>query len=208
MVSYSNHLHDRPASEDALGRSHFAETLIRSLILPIGSPGLVVGIEGEWGSGKSTLIGFITKNLSEITGESAPIVIEFNPWMVSNTGALVEALIGQIAASIGKDLFSGENGIKTSQKLISYIGLLKYLKYIPSLGWVGHLSEDFPKIMQIATKTAEESATAGQEAIDDIKKLLPALDLSQKKKEVVSALNELNRPIVIVIDDLDRLPAE
>src|SRR5687768_1766617 len=107
MVSSSSYIHDRPATEDALGRSHFAKALSHSLVLPNSSPGLVVGIEGNWGSGKSTLIGFIKKNLGDITGDSVPIVVDFNPWMLSNTGALVEALIGQIAASIGKDLSSG-----------------------------------------------------------------------------------------------------
>lgn len=136
MVSHSSYIHDRPATEDTLGRSHFAEALSHSLVLPKGSPGLVVGIEGNWGSGKSTLIGLITKKLAEITEGSVPIVVEFNPWLVSNTGAQVEALIGQIAASIGKDLSSGEKGIETGQKLLSYIGLLKHLKFC----FVGRIS--------------------------------------------------------------------
>lgn len=211
MTFHSNYIHDRPATEDTLGRSHFADALSRSLVLPKDSPGLVVGIEGNWGSGKSTLIGFITKNLSEITEDSMPILVEFNPWMVSNTGALVEALIGQIAASIGKDLSSGKKGIETGQKLLGYVGLLKhlkYLKYVPALGWAGHLAEDIPDIAQTVAANAEQGADAGQKAIDDFKKLLPSLDLPQKKNEVVAALDELDRPIVVVIDDLDRLPAE
>lgn len=211
MTLHSNYIHDRPATEDTLGRSHFADALSRSLVLPKDSPGLVVGIEGNWGSGKSTLIGYITKNIGKITGDSVPILVEFNPWMVSNTGALVEALIGQIAASIGKDLSSGEKGIKTGQKLLSYVGLLKhlkYLKYVPALGWAGHLAEDVPDIAQTVAAASEQGTDAGQKAIEDFKKLLPSLDLPQKKNEVIAALGDLNRPIVVVVDDLDRLPAE
>ena len=208
MATHTNYIDDRPATEDTLGRSYFAEALSRSLVLPKGSPGLVVGIEGNWGSGKSTLIGFITKKLGEITKGSVPIVVEFNPWMVSNTGALVEALIGQIAASIGKDLSSGQKGLRVGQKLLHYVALLKHLKYVPGLGWAGHLAEDIPDIVQGAATVAEQGAEAGQKAMDDFKKLLPSLDLSQKKIEVVVALGELDRPIVVVIDDLDRLPAE
>ena len=211
MVSHSSYIHDRPATEDTLGRSHFAEALSHSLVLPKGSPGLVVGIEGNWGSGKSTLIGLITKKLAEITEGSVPIVVEFNPWLVSNTGAQVEALIGQIAASIGKDLSSGEKGIETGQKLLSYIGLLKhlkFLKYIPTLGWAGNIVADIPGIAETIATTAEQGAEVGQEAMSDLKKLLPSLDLPQKKDEVVAALSKLDRPIVVVIDDLDRLPAE
>lgn len=210
MATHSNYIHDRPATEDTLGRAHFAEALSHSLVLQKGSPGLVVGIEGNWGSGKSTLIGFILKSLGEITEDSGPIVVEFNPWMVSNTGAIVEALIGQIAASIGKSL-SSEKGFETGQKLLNYVGVLKhlkYLKYVPALSWAGHLAEDIPDIARTIATTAEQGAEAGQKAIDDFKKLLPSLDMHQKKNEVLVALGELDRPIVVVIDDLDRLPAE
>lgn len=208
MTSYSNYIHDRPATEDSLGRLHFADALSRSLVLPKGSPGLVVGIEGNWGSGKSTLIGFITKSLSKISTGSAPIVIEFNPWMVSNTGALVEALIGQIAASIGKNFSEGKKGIEASRKLLNYVGLLKNLKYIPGLSWAGNVAEDIPGIMQTVASVAAQGTDAAQKALGDFEKFLPALNISQKRADVVAALEGLNQPIVIIIDDLDRLPAE
>lgn len=207
MTYHPGYIHDRPALEDSFGRSHFAKALSRSLVLPKGSPGLVVGIEGDWGSGKSTLIGFITKSLGEITS-GVPIVVEFNPWMVSNTGALVEALIGQLAASIGKDLSNGKKGIETGQKLLNYVGLLKHLKYVPGLSWAGHAAEDIPDLVRTVASVAAQGTEAGQKAIGDFKRLLPSLDISQKRAEVVAALDELDHPIVIVIDDLDRLPAE
>ena len=211
MTFNPSYILDQPATEDALGRTHFAETLARSLVLPKSSEGLVIGLEGGWGSGKSTLIGFITKRLREITVGSIPIVVEFNPWMVSNTGALVEALIGQIAASIGGDISSGDEGIRTGQKLLNYVGLLKhlkYLKYLPGASWAGNLVEDISQIAETTATAAEQSSEIGQKALDDIKKLLPSLDLTKKKKNVVEALKELDRPIVVVIDDLDRLPSD
>ncbi|PTQ77961.1 KAP-like P-loop domain-containing protein [Nitrosomonas oligotropha] len=191
MTSHPTFLHDQPAADDAFGRKPFAENLARSLVLSNNSPGLVVGIEGEWGSGKSTLIGFITKHLRE---NRKTIVIDFNPWMVSTTGVLVEALIGQIAASINKNTNEGQNGIDVSQKLLNYASLLISLKYIPGFSWIG--------------LTAEDAINAGQKTLDDIKKLLPNLDLTQKKNEVIKALQKLEHPIIVIIDDLDRLPAE
>jgi hypothetical protein len=191
MTSHPTFLHDQPAADDAFGRKLFAESLARSLVLPNNSPGLVVGIEGEWGSGKSTLIGFITKHLRE---NQKAIDIDFNPWMVSTTGVLVEALIGQIAASINKNTNEGQNGIDVSQKLLNYASLLISLKYIPGFSWIG--------------LTAEDAINAGQKTLDDIKKLLPNLDLTQKKNEVIKALQKLEHPIIVIIDDLDRLPAE
>jgi len=208
MPSHPSYIHDRPATDDSLGRVHFADALSRSLVLPKGSPGLVVSIEGNWGSGKSTLIGFITKSLSKITAGGVPIVVEFNPWMVSNTGALVEALIGQIAVSIGKNFPEGKKGIRASQKLLNYVSLLKNLKYIPGLSWAGHVAEDIPSIWQTVSSIVEQGTEAGQKALGDFEKLLPSLDISQKRSGVVAALEELDRPRLVVIDDLDRLPVE
>ncbi|MDV6340622.1 KAP family NTPase [Nitrosomonas sp. Is24] len=191
MTTNPSFLHDLPAANDAFGREHFAERLAHSLVLPNSSPGLVVGIEGEWGSGKSTLIGFIAKNLRE---NERTIVIDFNPWMVSATSALVEALIGQIAASINKNTNEGQNGIDISQKLLNYASLLISLKYIPGFSWIG--------------LTAEDAIKAAQGALDGIRKLLPNLDLAQKKNEVIEALQKSEHSIIVIVDDLDRLPAE
>lgn len=78
MELHPGYSHDLPATEDALGREHLrflAGILAHSLVLPDNSPELVVGIEGKWVSGMSTLIGSITKNLRE---NNTPVVIEFS----------------------------------------------------------------------------------------------------------------------------------
>lgn len=74
------------------------------LVLPAQSPGIVVGIEGVWGSGKSTVIGYIVKALSG-SAKHGPIVIHFNPWMLAGADALVAALLTELAAGIGLDKF-------------------------------------------------------------------------------------------------------
>lgn len=197
-------LHDLPAQNDTLGRTPFAKVLARSLPLPKESPGLVVGIEGSWGSGKSTLIQLITAELQSLSTASAPVVVLFNPWMVSTTGALVEALISQIAVAIGIDSSAGEKGVKASEKLLGYIAIfnkLKYLKYVPGAGWAGNIVEAFDGFF----KTSEELVDTGGKTLEEMKKILPAIDLAGQKTAVVMALKELDRPIVIVVDDLDRL---
>ena len=203
------YISDRPSDCDTLGRSHFAKSLAHSLLCVNAGDGLVVGIEGSWGTGKSTVIGFVKKQLLEgnDTGLKPPIIVDFNPWMVSNTGALVEALITQIAASIHSDTKSPDKSIKAGQKLFGYIGLLKhlkYFKYVPGASWVGNITEDVAEI----AGTVEDGVKAAQDALADMEKILPAFDLARRKAEVVDALCELDRPIVIIVDDLDRLPAD
>lgn len=202
------YISDRPADCDTLGRNHFAKSLAHSLLFVNAGDGLVVGIEGSWGTGKSTVIGFVKKQLLEgdDTGVK-PIIVDFNPWMVSNTGALVEALITQIAASIHLDTKSPEKSIKAGQKLFGYIGLLKhlkYFKYVPGVSWVGNIAEDTAEMAE----TVGDGVKTAQDALADMEKILPAFDLARRKAEVVDALRELDQPIVVIVDDLDRLPAD
>lgn len=202
------YISDRPADCDTLGRNHFAKSLAHSLLFVNAGDGLVVGIEGSWGTGKSTVIGFVKKQLLE--GDDTdlkPIIVDFNPWMVSNTGALVEALITQIAASIHLDTKSPEKSIKAGQKLFGYIGLLKhlkYFKYVPGTSWVGNIAE----VTAEMAETVGDGVKAAQDELADMEKILPAFDLARRKAEVVDALRELDRPIVVIVDDLDRLPAD
>ena len=203
------YISDRPSELDALGRSHFAKSLARALLSVSSGDGLVVGIEGGWGSGKSTIIGFAKKELAEYGGEgtSKPIVVDFNPWMISNTGVLVDALVTQIAAAINLNPCSPEKAIKAGEKLLGYVGVikhLKYLKYIPGAAFAGNIAED---IGGIAGDVAEGAKNA-HDALDDVKKLIPTLDLAKRKSDVVEALKDLDRPIVVIVDDVDRLPAD
>ena len=202
------YISDRPADCDTLGRNHFAKSLAHSLMFVNAGDGLVVGIEGSWGTGKSTVIGFVKRQLTEGDDDGLkPIIVDFNPWLVSNTGALVEALITQIAASINVDPQSSEKSIKAGQKLFGYVGLLKhlkYLKYIPGASLVGNIAE----VTAQMADTVGEGAKAAQDALAEMEKNLPAFDLTRRRVEVVDALRELGRPIVVIVDDLDRLPAD
>ncbi|WP_420998254.1 KAP family P-loop NTPase fold protein [Cupriavidus sp. 30B13] len=199
---------DRPAELDALGRKQFARHLAKALLSVSANEGLVVGIEGGWGTGKSTVIGFVKTELDACSDAATKAtVVEFNPWMVSNTGALIDALVTQIAATINFDAGTPAKAIKAGEKLLGYIGLirhLKYLKYVPGTTFAGNIAED---IAEIADTAADATKEAG-DALSDVKKLLPALDLAKKKAEVAKALRDLDRPIVVIVDDVDRLPAD
>lgn len=207
-MSEQNFFTDSPAQSDALGRSQFATALAGALLTVNSIDGFVVGIEGGWGTGKSSVIGFTKSSLSQITsGDSKPIVIDFNPWLVSNTGALVEALVAQIASAINADLGGTEKGLETGQKLLGYVGMLKhlkYLKYVPGVSWLGSAAED----ISAASDSISEASEGMKNALNDAKNLLPALDLSKRKADVADALRDLNRPIVVILDDIDRLPED
>jgi hypothetical protein len=195
------------AKEDEFSRHSFATRLAQAIRLAPNTPGLVVGIEGEWGSGKSTIIEFIKE---ELTTDKNTIVVSFNPWMISGSESLVEGLLSQLAASIGCDAPEKQavKGLRAGRSLLGYVGLirhLKYLKYVPMASWLGNAAEDVGAFADMAADTAGQASKAAGEFADDIEKTLSKLDVSKMKNEVIKALNELDSPIVVVIDDLDRL---
>ena len=154
-------LSDSAIGEDRFGRSHFSRALARALVLPPNSEGLVVGIEGTWGSGKTFVINQIKSVLHE--GDDQPILVEFNPWVISGADSLVEALLEQISSAIGKepDLERRDAAVKAGSSVLRYLSLvrhLKYLKYVPGVTALGHAAEDLPDLAEKIGKGASEGA--------------------------------------------------
>lgn len=193
---------ERPADEDAFNRRKFAENLARGIAAPHGDGGLVVAIEGEWGSGKSSILRWVVEALEKL--EPAPLVIQFNPWRISGQDTLTETFLTLLAAQIGGESNSSnaEKGAAASERILGYLKLLrhlKYLKYLPGTGWAGQASED-------AAAYVEKSTQAGDAFVDDVRNSL-AKDkgIEGLRDGIDEALNELGREVVVVMDDLDRL---
>lgn len=210
---------DEPAILDSFKRATLARSMANALCLPKGSTfGLVVGIEGEWGAGKSTLINLIKGNFKNswdeknVVEEDAPLVVDFRPWMISGSEGLVEALVTQLAATIGTPTSNtrNEKAIEVSRKLLGYVGLLKHLKhlkYLPGGGWLGNIAQDLGEFGESTSEALENGVKTAEESLAKFEKNLPKLNLAKKKEEIANAIKDLNRPIVVIVDDLDRLVA-
>ncbi len=71
-----------------------------------GEESVVIGIEGPWGSGKTSFVNLV---LGELKKENLSIIVSFNPWNFSGQNELIvdffSTLLGQIEEEIGKDYF-------------------------------------------------------------------------------------------------------
>lgn len=212
MPPSSSFYSDVAAVEDGFSRRKFAAVLARALCLPAQAPGLVVAIDGPWGSGKSSFIGFIRTALEARPGDDhpAPIVLDFNPWMIAGADSLVAALIEQMAVAVGRETPAAqvEKGLNLARKLLDYVGLLKYLKYVPGGAAFGNVAEAIGDLSRTLGQVAEDSQRLGEEMSQTIAKALPKHDLIGAKRAVLEAIAELACPIVVIIDDLDRLRTE
>ena len=107
---------DRPIVDgagDRLGRREHAVAFAHYLRELDSSTGIVVGVLGPWGSGKTSYVNMVREAL---VAEKIP-VLEFNPWLFSGTEQLVNVFFAETAselklrtelADIGKTL--GEYG--------------------------------------------------------------------------------------------------
>jgi hypothetical protein len=91
---------DRPLSsksDDKLNRAPFAERVAGVLRgLPKGA-GLVVGIHGPWGDGKTTVLNMLQADL-EADGSTA--TVEFNPWRFADEPAMLAGFFRVLAGVI------------------------------------------------------------------------------------------------------------
>lgn len=169
--------------DDNLGRAPVAHDFAASIRELDTSQGLVVGILGPWGHGKSSFINLMREQFEV---EPTLTVVDFNPWMFSGSNQLVNFFFTEIGAEL--NVRSQSRFGKTADWLAQYAGILKPVsQFIPIPG----------------------AATAGEATATALVGLADATntDLSAKKvrQKITKELTALTEPIVVVIDDIDRL---
>ncbi len=171
--------------QDALNRLEFAKSIARSIEKYDQKDCFCVGLEGEWGSGKSSLINMILAAINE----EKVIKIQFQPWIFSGRQDLITQLFAVFENHLKvKDY--GKECKDIGKKLRNYANLLAPVKLIPFAGpWASILEK-------ILNGIGISISSLGNELEKDI---------SAIKKELCDALNESDNIFLIVIDDIDRL---
>jgi KAP family P-loop domain len=168
-------------SEDLLKRATVAEGIADDMRLVDASQGYVTALMGPWGAGKTSLVNLVKEYLAQ-----HPVlpVVDFNPWMFSGTDDLVSTFFREITGQLsGRD---GDRYGAVVDQLDRYSELLTPLIWLPVLGpWAGRL------------KSLSSSLTKFRE--------LRKGSATETKRAVSEALSKLDEPIVVVIDDIDRL---
>jgi predicted KAP-like P-loop ATPase len=109
---------DRPIDDPAADRFDFApyaESVARPLLAAMGPSSLVIGIEGPWGYGKTSLLNLVRCAVDAATGDQPeakrPVFIRCNPWSIAGAQDLTAAFFREIAAAldeaVGKALVHG-----------------------------------------------------------------------------------------------------
>lgn len=177
-------------SPDRLNRTGFAHRIAEGLLLKPGSGPLVVSLESPWGYGKTSIINLISEHYMTSSGPDRPIVVNFNPWMATDAENLVREFLVQFGSEIGLHN-RGKEARDAAEQLLSYSKVFDVLKYIPG-------AEPWASIVNNVVKGVGT-------AVDKVGQL-KELNITERRDAVVKALSKIDKPIVVFIDDLDRLP--
>lgn len=205
--SYSS---DRPIGskkEDILKRAKFAEQLADDLRLWDGTDSLVVGLYGAWGSGKTSLKNMVLEAIRRKRTATIP-VMEFNPWQLSGTGDIPATFFRELAIALGEE-GPRRDVNKRAAKLKYYSGLLTLAGSVAkSIGSLRTLlgKPDGPTIEAAAggVTVAASLSKKGSEALT-AKGDAEEKSLHELKVELSALMAKLPRPVLVVIDDIDRL---
>lgn len=220
---------DRPLTkkdDDRLGFTPVADHLAQALLDQSVKDGLVVGIEGKWGSGKSSLINLTIEALRN-GGHGAPEVITFSPWLVGARDELLLNLFDELATSATKIEPIESDEVRESlqwwQRLHrwavgdQYWRLRRRQQLKKKIGQklkaFGILAGTFGKAAKLAgwlgVPGADLAGTAVERTRDAVQEFPKTESLVRQKSDLVDALRLLSRRIVVFVDDLDRLePSE
>lgn len=197
--------------QDRLGRSRFAEALAVALRKWRKNESLIVGLFGSWGSGKSSLKNLALHYLSKRAAQSSPQILNFNPWLVSGDEQLAQSFFREIAICLGRPL-PGEKQEESASRLA------KLSAYFEAFGIVAEHTLDVLSLLGIpgaafgatVTKGVKRASKAAKKGADIQSELAKGAikGLSELKDELRICLRDRTNPILVVIDDIDRLTQE
>lgn len=187
---FMNYNTDRPidsCEQDLLGRSSFAKQLGKALYEYNNNDGLVIGLYGKWGTGKTSVINMAIRELERLSSdeENKPITMRFAPWNYSDKNNLISIFFQNLKTTIEYQ-DNEELRKKVGKALSDYSEAFDALSLLPVLG------SGAAVLLKTLARAQGEN-------------LMQETDLDKTREKLERALCEVNKKIIIVIDDIDRL---
>lgn len=205
----SNFNSDRPINsdtEDKLDRKGFAHQLADRILAWRAQESLVLALYGDWGSGKSSTKNLILEKLRK-QNEKAPLIVEFNPWLVSGEEKITRSFFTEISSKLGEIHPANHSAervaawnrysrlFEVGAHLAATIDYVSPSISIPPTGIGKWMSNGFRKISKLMKATAETQ------------KVEP-VSIEKTRQELRRQFQVMNNPMLVVIDDIDRLTME
>lgn len=207
---------DNESKVDLLNYQSISNAIVKLLSdqqrLPVS-----IGIHGDWGAGKSTVLSMIENSYRE---DEKTVCVRFNSWLYQGLEDAQTALMQQITTDLIKNRSAIEGFKESADSFLKRVDWFKTAKTVANWGITAFTGIPTPGTMQdLSTAIDTLTAKAGSLNQEDITKELAELKGcigSPKNKRVVTEITEFREEyekllkaadidrLVILVDDLDR----
>jgi hypothetical protein len=165
---------------DDLKFAPFASRVAQGILNYSQNETFIVSLEGEWGSGKTTLINFIKEDLKKEREKVE--ILDFNPWLITGIEQIIKVFFDELIKVLSSNLFA----VKWNEDI------KKDLRTLASLILPDNINIDVG-LIKLGYKPKDA--------------LLPKSEktLAQIKEKINEYLRNSGKKIVVIIDDIDRL---
>lgn len=216
---------DKESRFDYLNFSDIAEAAVDVICNPAMRP-VSIGVFGDWGAGKSSLLQQIETQLGE--SETKTLVVTFDAWLYQGYDDARAALLEVIADKLDEAASDNESLMKKTGSLLSRVNILRTigvigegaaaLSGIPTGGLIskgmayadkmlgsGDLNQELnSENLEEGKELAVAAAEKGSGLIRPKKASTPPREIAAFRKLYGEILSELDITLVVFIDNLDR----
>lgn len=188
-----------PWQDDRLGYAPFAKRIATVIIKMTAPNGCVIGIHGQWGSGKSTALNFILEYLKKhnVEDEDDQVVhIDFRPWIVSGHQDLIVAFFKILSERLGP---KGSRWTRLWNRIAGFVS-----------GTTDNLVDAAATVaLTVDPSGGAASGFAGNLAKKSVNALLSRYletpSLQAAYEDLRDQLGRSGKRFVVTVDDIDRL---
>lgn len=213
---------DKESKIDFLNFNEIAES-IRDLITEKELMPISVGVFGDWGAGKSTILELTANALEK--EEQEYIQIQFDAWTFQGYDDAKAALLETIATQLVKAAADDEKLLAKALDFAKRIDKVRFMGLMAEgaaavsgmptfgaiqnfFGWASDATdEDDDLDLEDVQKDAKELGKVGKKAkglIKAKKKFSPPKEIREFRKSYISLLNAFDKPVIVYVDNLDR----
>jgi predicted KAP-like P-loop ATPase len=208
---------DRPKkfmADDEFGLDKIATAIAINITSNVPVDGYTVGLDGDWGSGKTTITNFIVQKIEELAPQAR--IIRIDPWLIGNKSAFISSFLAELAKQIDDYEYSTKRWWNVffwlkfwfDRKIKRGLGakIRKYGEY------TNILSSAVSGLASTDPTSASAMAAVGLRSVGTLSTLISpkTQSIAALKSDIVDSLRKLaaeksSPRFVAVIDDTDRL---
>jgi predicted KAP-like P-loop ATPase len=195
---------DNETRVDLLGFDFLVDELLVVLRDPRLLP-ITVGVAGDWGSGKSSLLGMTEEALTD----EKVLTVSFSPWRFEDyedvKTALMAAVIGALQERARTDQSFASKAGKRLARLVGRVNFLGAARVAGQAALAAHGAHVPPEVTALAgTPLLKQEVEDADTEEPDADRLRSIGDFRAEFSELMEGLDDSLTMLVVFIDDLDR----